>query len=201
MFFKDRDQAGRKLAEAIKTQLKGKDIKNSVVISLLRGGFPIGKRVSKTLKIPHLPLASVKISSPANPEYALGALCFDKIYTPPYADRAQVESALPEAEEKFQSYCQNFNLTPDDYEIAKGKIILLADDGIATGATAEAAALFLRQYQPKKIIIASPVAPVDYTPENIDDEIILHKDPDFYSVSQFYQDFPQISSEQILSQL
>ncbi len=201
MIFKDRKQAGEKLAKAIQNEFADQDLKNTVVISLLRGGFPIGKTISKRLKISHLLLASVKISSPTNPEYALGALCFDKIYTPPYADRAQVETALPEAEEKFQFYCQRFHLNPEDYIITKGKTILLADDGIATGATAEAAALFLRQYQPKDIIIAVPVAPADYQPENFDDEIILHKDPDFYSVSQFYKEFPQVSPQQILSQL
>ncbi len=198
MLFQDRFDAGNQLTDRLI------DYKNnSVVVSLLRGGAIVGVTIAKKLKTPHLLLAAVKISHPDQPELAIGALCFNKIYLDnqyvSFLDKKTVNQQIKNAKIKFSSYLKRFNLKKLDYKKLKNKTVILVDDGVATGATAEASLLFLKSQVPKKIILAAPVAPVDFDDPGFDQIIILRRDQYFSAVSQFYQNFPQIEDGEIFS--
>ncbi len=197
MFFKNREEAGRKLAEVLKRRFKIEKDK-FLILSLLRGGWVVGRAIEKQLKIPHLPLPVAKIPSPYNPEYGLGALCFDKVFI---HDRSfseeQIRNSLKVAREKFKKYLEKFNLKEEDYEVVKGRNVFIVDDGVATGSSAEAAALFAKDKGAIRVILAAPVAPEDFSPKNFDEAVILHKDPYFSAVSQFYEDFSPVEESKI----
>ncbi len=198
MRFRDRRDAGKKLAK--KVQKLFKNLPESFIVSLLRGGAIVGETISKELNVPHLLLPVAKIPSPLNPEYALGALCFDKIFLRDTSfERWEIKESIKQAKEKFLRYLKDFEIKEKDYDILKDKTAFIVDDGIATGSTVEAAALFLKTKGPKKIILLSPVAPADFSPQNFDNVLILHKDPYFSAVSQFYEKFEQVEKEKILN--
>jgi len=198
VIFKDRKEAGEKLAKVL---LK-KKLKSSVVISLLRGGIIVGQEVSKKLKIPHLPLAVAKIPAPSQSELAIGALCFDFTYLDPKLinslniDRETSKKQILIAKEKFRSYLKRFGLKKSNYRL-KNKVVILVDDGVATGSTVKAALLFVKSLKPHKIILATPIAPDDFENPGFDEVVIIHRDPSFSSVSQFYKEFPQIKDDEV----
>lgn len=196
VLFKDRSDAGKKLAELLRKKLKKVDS----VISLLRGGVMVGKEIANYFKIPHLPLPVAKISHPDNPELAIGALCFQKIYWE-NKDISGTRLQINIAEKKFNSYLKRFSLKKLLYHKIKNKIVVLVDDGIATGATVKAATLFLKSQKPKKLILASPVAPSDFFADQFDQIIILNRDPFLSAISQYYQNFPQVEDKEILQTL
>ncbi|MBI5123371.1 phosphoribosyltransferase [Candidatus Roizmanbacteria bacterium] len=198
MLFQDRLDAGNQLVDKL-TDYKN----NSVVVSLLRGGVIVGNVIAKKLKIPHLFLAVVKISHPDQPELAIGALCFNKIYLDnqyvSFFDKKTINQQIKNAKIKFSSYLKRFNLKKLDYKKLKNKTVILVDDGVATGATTKISLLFLKSQVPKKIILAVPVAPVDFDGPGFNLMIILHHDQPFTAVSQFYRNFPQVEDGEIFS--
>ena len=205
MIFKDRAEAGRKLLLRLFEDREILKNTNSVVIvSLLRGGIIIGDIIAKGLEAKHLPLPVTKIPSPHNPELALGAVCFDVIYLEKSVvaslglEKSEVASQIDIAREKFNSYVEKFRLKKSLYsKNLKNKIIILTDDGIATGSTVKVAILYLLSNHPKSIILTVPVAPTDFSSVGINKEIILHKKFAFGSVSQFYEDFPQVNNDEV----
>jgi predicted phosphoribosyltransferase len=198
MLFQDRLDAGNQLADRL-TDYKN----NSIVVSLLRGGVIIGDAIAKKLKIPHLFLAAVKISHPDQSELAIGALCFNKIYLDnqyvSFFDKKTINQQIKNAKIKFSSYLKRFNLKKTSFKTIKNKTVILVDDGIATGATVKAALMLLKSQVPKKIILAVPVAPVDFDYPGFDQIIILRRDQYFSAVSQFYESFPQVEDREIFS--
>ena len=205
MIFKDREEAGEKLSELLKKDRSFiRNKKNAVVVSLLRGGVVVGNIIAKKLKVKHLPLVVTKIPAPYNPELGIGALCFDVTYlenqtiSPLSLNHFSIQSQIKIAKNKFDLYCKKFFINKKVYSRQiKNKIIILVDDGIATGSSIKTALLFLKTKKPKKIFLAVPVAPTDFNIKGFDKVFILHRDPYFSSVSQFYQSFPQVEDEGI----
>jgi predicted phosphoribosyltransferase len=202
VIFKDRIDAGEKLATALE---KFPETKKAVVISLLRGGTILGAVISKELKIKHLPLVITKIPSPLNPELALGAYCFKTTYLAKIINSLGVDNKIIRkqvslAQKKFNDYLKRFNIKRADSEQMKNKTIIVVDDGIATGATVKAAILYLQKLNPKKIILAVPVAPIGFTLGSIkiDKIIILYQSPVFSAVSQFYESFPPVEDNEVV---
>jgi len=209
MIFKDRQDAGRKLLVRL---FEDRDIKknkrNVVVVSLLRGGIVVGDAIARGLQAKHLPLTVTKIPAPYNPELAIGALCFDVTYLEKQVvdsiniSRATIVEQIEVAREKFDSYLKRFGIKKSLYSRSlKNKIVVLTDDGIATGSTVKAAILFLKSKKPKSIYLAIPVAPTDFSTVGIDKELILHKNFAFGAVSQFYERFPQIEDKEVIRML
>jgi predicted phosphoribosyltransferase len=194
MLFKNRVDAGEKIAQALLEEIKKKD--QWVVVSLLRGGTILGQVIEKKLKIKHLPLVVIKITQPSNPEYALGALSFSyKLYNQEAVsiiDKKSLDEALNMAQEKFVAYCQKFQCYEKYFDRLKDKKVILVDDGAATGLSLYTAANFLRFKKVKKILLALPVASTDFNKKIFDDAIILHEDPFLTAVSNYYQDFSQL---------
>lgn len=201
ILFKDRVEAGKKLANLIIQSDFFKKIKQKediVVVSLLRGGVVVGKQIAEKLKNKNLLLPVAKISSPQNPELAIGALCFFEVYWErevldfqPFSQE-ETNKQLKKAKQKFFSYCQKFKIDEKDFDQLKNKVVILADDGIATGATTGAAFYFLKTKKPKAIVLASPVAPYDFKNPGFDKIFIYHQEKYFSAISQFYEDFSPV---------
>lgn len=205
MIFKDRQDAGEKLVKEIEKQVGGQlDKKNTVVVSLLRGGIIVGEAIAKKLSLENLPLIVTKISSYDNPELAIGAYCFGTVYLEDgiiqklgMADW-QINRQISLAQQKFRDYRLRFNIRKK--YLARnlvGKTVIVADDGVATGATVKVAEMFIAQQKPQRIILAVPVAPEDFDTFKYDQTIILQQTANFSAVSQFYEHFPQVSDEEV----
>jgi putative phosphoribosyl transferase len=202
MIFKDREEAGEKLSEKLlqdKTLLKNK--RNIIIVSLLRGGVVVGKIIAEKLKVEHIPLAVTKIPAPHNQELAIGAVCFDISYLQENViknlclEKEEIQKQIFYAQTKNRKYVKQFRLSERSAKKRlENKTAILVDDGIATGATMRAAFLFVKTKKAKEIILAVPVAPIDFDTKEFDETIILHKDPFFSSVSQFYGHFSQIET-------
>lgn len=217
MLFKDRIDAGKQLTNLLlKDEPLIKQKSKIIVVSLLRGGMVVGGKIAKQLGVENIPLVVTKISSPDNSELAIGALCQNKIYlnrgeVSPTKENKQINK-LPLKQNKFasgqaisnakfrnQEYRKKYRISNIKYQIIlKNKIILLVDDGVATGATIFAAYKFIKTCQPKKIILAVPVAPTDFDDSRFDKSFVIHKDSRLFSVSQFYAQFPQVEDEEIM---
>jgi len=194
MLFKNRGEAGERLAQVLKNKVRNK--KNWIVVSLLRGGVLVGEPIAKEFTLPHLFLPVVKIASPNNPEYALGAITFSQRLYNQEAIKELSQKLITEAtklaEEKFINYCQKYHCEENKFEQLKNKKVILVDDGAATGLSLYTAAAFLRRKKVKKILLALPVAPADFNKKVFDEAVILHEDPFLTAVSNYYQDFSPV---------
>lgn len=200
MMFKDRIDAGQKLAARLKAIKK----ENPVIVAIPRGGVVIGDVIAKTLGLSLDIVVSRKIGSPHNPEFAIGAVVQDNGFFPnsslintlnipqSYLDE-KITDQLKEIKQRLGKFRGR-----TDYDL-KGKTVILVDDGIATGATAFAALEWIKKQQPKRIIIAIPVGPKD-TIDNlrkIAQVVVLHDPVVFGAVGEFYDSFDQVEDYQV----
>lgn len=202
MMFPNRTSAGEMLA----TELKSFINKNVLVLALPRGGVPVAIPIAKMLKSPLDVIISRKIGAPFQPELALGALCEDgkPRWNHELLHQLNLQpSNLDEAIQKEQLKIKNYiHLFRQDKELPplKNQTILLVDDGIATGATLFAAIDFLKKQHTKKIIVAAPVSSADTyqaVKKLVDQIFCLNIAENFSAVGEWYEDFPQVSSEEV----
>ena len=199
--FQNRIDAAKKLAKNLEW------VKNNdpILLAIPRGGIIIGDIISSTLNIGLDIIVSKKIGAPHNSEFAIGAIMPDGSYvlneevtkmldiSQNYID-AEVASKMKEIEHRLIDFRGN-----KKYEL-KNRTVILVDDGVATGATMFAAAYWIRNHNPKKLIIAIPVAPketIDKLNQVADEVIVLHVPLVFNSVSEFYRRFEQISDKEV----
>lgn len=204
MIFKDRADAGEKLAILMKKFL-GQP--NTIVLGLPRGGVITANTVARKLKLPLDILVVRKIGSPLNKEFAIGAISQDgQIYLDSDTIHAygitttQIEKTKKieqsEADRRQHLYRQgrpNLNL--------KNKTVILVDDGVATGATMQAAIMSAKAHGAKRIIIAIPVIASDTLTifkDSVDDIYYLDASFFFGSVGSFYEHFDQTTDEEVI---
>ena len=204
MIFKDREDAANQLATLLQLRLKSTPPSKIVVASLLRGGVPVGAVVANHLKCGHIALPVAKVGAPNNKELALGALCFDITYLEKNTidqflgmKRSEIVSQIELARKKFYSYVENFQIDELKTKVLiAGQNVIIVDDGIATGATVKAAALFVSMHRPHSIIIASPVVLGGFQAPRIE-LLTLNIARSAHSISQFYRFFPQVGDEEV----
>ncbi len=207
MHFKDRHEAGIKLAEQLKKYKNNKDV---IVLAIPRGGVEVGYELAKSLNVELDIVVTKKIGLPGDEEFAIGSVGPNKkvmlnestreIYNVPedYINETTREIGK-EIERRYKAYRGKYEL-PN----LKNKVIILTDDGIATGFTTRVAINYIKSQKPKKIILAVPVAPADFKKEikkDIDEFICLHSTNLFFSISQFYDYFPQLEDEEVKNYL
>ncbi len=205
MLFKDRNDAGQKLALALE-QYAAEDV---IVFALPRGGVELGAVIARKLGAPLDLVLTKKIGHPMNPEYAICAvsetgepICnpAERSNVDPEWLQSELDRIRAELKRRRKTYLGEVKL-----HAVLGKTIILADDGIATGYTMMAAIAEMRQRGAKKIIVAIPVAPSDTAQvlKNLADELVcLEIDPYYLgSVGSYYQDFRQVEDSEVISLL
>ena len=207
MHFKDRREAGLKLAEQLKNYKNNKDV---IVLAIPRGGVEIGFEIAKSLNVKLDIIVTKKIGLPGDEEFAIGSIGPDKnvmlndevlkTYNVPqdYIKEKSKEIGK-EIERRYKIYKGKYKL-----EELKNKIVILTDDGIATGFTTKAAISYIKSRNPKKIVLAVPVAPLDFNnkiKKEVDEFICLHSTNLFFAISQFYDYFPQLTDDEVKNYL
>ncbi|MBI5077983.1 MAG: phosphoribosyl transferase [Candidatus Yonathbacteria bacterium] len=201
--FKNRTEAGKKLA-ALLVNYKGS---NAIVLALPRGGVVIGKEIARELNLPLDIIVTRKIGAPGNDEYAIGAIDIlgNGVFgtgEKELVDKKWLENKITaekkEAERRWVAY-----RTGRGSLDLKGKTVIIVDDGIATGLTMQAAALYAKQIGAEKIVVAIPVASSESV-RNIKNmaEVRVLETPLFFSaVGEWYEDFPQVSDQEVVAAL
>jgi putative phosphoribosyl transferase len=198
--FRDRLEAGERLAAALETYRGRKDV---VVLAVPRGGLPIGAVIAETLELPLDVMLVKKIGHPENPEVAVGAVALTgEVIGPMVREygvpesylREQIRLLRSELRRRYALYVPGAGPIP-----VFRKTVLLVDDGAATGMTLKVAAGALKNAGAARVVIAVPVAPpdaVDVLRARADEVVCLETPPDFHAVGQFYGDFSEIDDEQ-----
>lgn len=203
--FHDRTDAATQLAQKLDYY---RDC-HPLILAIPRGAVPMGKIIADTLSGDLDVVLVRKLRAPDNPEFAIGSIDESGwTYLADYAGRFVHDSKYIEAEKAIQLKTmqeRRKQYTPIRPPFdPQNRIVIVIDDGLATGSTMIAALHALKAKHPKKLICAVPVAPPD-TLKKIEpyaDEIICLDSPqDFYAVGQFYRDFPQVSDGEVIDSL
>lgn len=208
MPFSDRKEAGRQLAQAL-ARYKGEP---AVVLALPRGGVPVAAEVAAALTAPLDLILVRKIGVPFQPELAMGAVVDgDK---PLVVRNEEVIRLTGVGESEFKTVCDNElaeierrrerYLGGRERVEVEGKVAIVVDDGVATGATTRAALRATRARKPKKLILAVPVAPTETLPamrEEADDVVCLEDHELFGAIGYYYSDFRQTSDQEVIDML
>jgi predicted phosphoribosyltransferase len=195
--FMDRIDAGMQLAQRL-GKYKGED---GVVLAVPRGGVPVGYMVAKTLGFPLDVLLCKKIGHPRNPEYAIGAVSLkDRIVNlPAGVANEYIESEMARLREKMTANERLFRKGRPPAPLS-GRTLIVVDDGIATGSTLQCVLPMLRREQPKRIVVAVPVAPasaIRSLKAHADEVVALLVPDDFFAVGSYYDDFSQVEDEEV----
>jgi putative phosphoribosyl transferase len=201
--FQDRTDAGRLLAKKLGHYASRKDI---IVLGMPRGGVPVAFEVAKSLRVPWDVFIVRKLGVPGHEELAMGAIASGGIRV---LNETVIRSTRV-SEEIINSVTERERIELERRELAyrghrpvplvRDKIVILVDDGVATGSTMLAAAAALRHQQPARIVVAAPAAPIEFcaNPQRAVDEVVVVVRPDpFYSVGHSYEIFGQTSDEEV----
>jgi len=201
--FRDRTDAGRLLVGPLGVYANRKDV---LVLALPRGGVPVAYEVARRLNLPLDVFVVRKLGVPGYEELALGAIASGGVRVL----NQDVIRALPGAEQIVESVTANELVEMERRERAyrgnrlpidvRGLIVILIDDGLATGATMHAAVSALREQEPAKIVVAVPVCAPETCRQiqNVADEVMWLYAPEwFHGVGQFYDDFSQTSDDEV----
>lgn len=207
MSFRDRSEAGRQLATAL-AHLRG--LPGLVVLAIPRGGVPVAAELAEALQAPLDLWIAHKLGAPGNAELAIGSVAEngDLLVDEAMVQRLRIppaylvdESRRQRTELARRSALYRAVQPPLDLN---GKTVVLVDDGIATGATADAALQALRRRGVIRCILAAPIAPpeaLERFSHEADELAILQTPKGFHSVGQFYDRFDQVSDAQVISAL
>ncbi len=203
MLYRDRADAGRRLAEKLRHYADRTDV---LVLALPRGGVPVGYEVARALKVPLDVFLVRKLGFPGQEELAMGAIASggSRVLNTSLLQRLHVSQEMVDAvadreqrelERREQAY--RGSAPPP---VVRGRTVILVDDGLATGASMQAAAAALRGREPARVVVAVPVGAPSTCDEfgGYADEVVCGEMPEpFLAVGQWYDDFSQTSDEEV----
>ena len=205
MSFRNRIEAAHRLAERLHAY-KGK---NPLVLAIPRGAVPMARLLADVLGGELDVVLVRKLGAPMNPELAVGSVDESGwAYVADYAASAGADAAYIEAEKQRQ--LEVLRQRRAQYTAARssidpaGRIVIVVDDGLATGATMISALHALRARKPARLIAAVPVSPPDTLRkvEKLADETVCLEAPEYFmAVGQFYAEFPQVEDEEVIALL
>ena len=203
MFFRDRAEAGHKLAQDLRSY---KDKPDVLILGLPRGGVPVAYEVARDLNAPLDVFIVRKLGVPGHEELAMGAIATGgiRILNESVIQQLGIPLAVVDAvtAREQQELQRRERLYRGDRPppAIKDRTVIVVDDGLATGSTMKAAVAALREQQPARLIVAVPTAPVETCVELRDraDEIICPMTPQpFYAVGGSYVDFSQTTDDEV----
>lgn len=201
--FTDRHDAGRQLAQRLTAYANRPDV---LVLGLPRGGVPVAYEVALALNAPLDVFLVRKLGVPGHEELAMGAIASggvrvlnDEVIEAWRIPESVIDAVAAEEQRELKRRERLYRGTRPAPEVRR-KIVILVDDGLATGSTMRAAALALRSQQPAKIIAAVPVAAastLDSLKDVVDETVSVLAPPDFYAVGLWYEDFSPTADDEV----
>ena len=197
MHFRDRYDAALQLIPHLEKYRN----ERGIVLAVPRGGVPIAYYIAKQFHFPLELLLSKKIGHPQNPELAIGAVSpEDHLIDPRYDVPGEyIEQEIIRIRENLGERYKKFAGDRKPLDI-QGRTVIIVDDGVATGLTLMASIQLIKKKGPKKIIAAIPVAPPGTAQRlagMVDELVCLYAPEEFYGVGQFYDDFSEVSDEEV----
>lgn len=205
MYFKNRSDAGKQLAQQLQNYRFHHDV---VVVALARGGVVPGFEISQSLDVPLDIIAPRKIGAPGNSELAVGAVTqsgepvFDKQIMRSLGLTVDDVWKTVEQEQKEASRRREVYRADQEPLQFANKVVIIVDDGIATGATMRAAVTTVRYNNPEKIIIAVPICPPRVKAEleeEVNAVVALVTPEHFGGIGAFYKDFEQVDDVTVIA--
>lgn len=207
MRFKNREEAGRRLVDRL---MRYQEDPAALIVALPRGGVAVGYQLSLGLHLPLDVFITRKLGAPDNPEYALGAvgetgrvyLNHDAMAT--YGLSQSDVEALVQAQQREIARRRDLYRQDRHLPTLTDRIVILVDDGIATGSTFFISAQSIKQLKPRRLVGAIPVGPMDTIREactQVDELIVLATPDPFWSVGNHYIDFTQVSDHDVVEYL
>ena len=203
--FKNRVEAAKLLLKKLTRFANHKEV---VILTIPRGGVPIGKILSDSLNVPLDLVLSKKIGHPFHKEFAIGAVTFSDIILRPesaevpkvYIDKEtkRIRELLDQRQKLYYGKRKPIDLT--------NKIVIITDDGVATGNTLISCIKLIKKQNPKEIIVALPVSPPGTLKtikklREVNEVICLLIPDNFFAVGQFYEDFSPVSDNEVINLL
>jgi predicted phosphoribosyltransferase len=200
--FKDRFDAAEQLLPLL-AEYKSKP--DTIVIAIPRGGLELGNVLAKGLNLPLDVIFSKKIGLPINPEFAIGAVSDKQVFVNDrFKDVPELQEYIAQQVKEIRTIIKERNamyrknMPPLDLA---NKTVIVVDDGVATGNTLLTTIALLREYKPKKIVVALPVCPPDTfarIKQHADQVVCVIIPAVFYSVGQFYINFNQVDDQEAI---
>jgi predicted phosphoribosyltransferase len=206
MTFQDRMDAGRRLGEELRARGIAPDPAQGLVLGIPRGGVVTAAEVADVLGLPLDVALARKVGAPANPELAVGAVGPDGRATIDEgvarrvgADDHWLAEAVDQARAEVAARLLEFRGGRPPLEV-EGRVVVVVDDGVATGSTAAAVGHWLADASVARSVLAVPVAPPSTAARlgDVYDEVVTLATPEaFFAVGEFYRDFSQVSDDQV----
>lgn len=199
--FHDRIEAGLLLVK----KLRKYKSENCVILGVPRGGIPVAYIVATELDLPLDIILTRKIGHPMNKEYAIGAASLNNYFIEEegYVSTEYIKEEVQSVQKRLNEMKLKFKGKQADVKL-EGKVVIIVDDGIATGNTLLAAIRLLRESNPAKIIVAVPVASnsaVEKISKEADEVITIIVPYEFHGVGQFYESFETVSDDEVTEYL
>jgi len=201
MIFNDRRDAGKKLAEKL---VKFKE-ERPVILAIPRGGVVIGREIANALNAPLSIIVPRKLGAPYNPELAIGAVTRDgsttlneELIVSMNVSQSYIEKEKKRQMDEIERRIEKYKTM--EIEL-RDRVVILVDDGIATGATMLAAIKSVEKKYPKKIVLAVPVGPPDTIKEmgrGVDEVVCLYTPAFFMAIGSFYRNFEQTTDDEVI---
>ncbi|HSV11319.1 MAG TPA: phosphoribosyltransferase family protein [Hanamia sp.] len=201
MYFNNRVDAAMQLSKKLE-KYKGQ---NGIVLAIPRGGVPIGYYLARFLGFKLDLLMTKKLGHPLNGEFAIGAVGLEDsiIEETENVPPEYIKEKTAEIHEQLKKRYKDFMGEKAPLDL-KGKVVIVVDDGIATGRTILATIKMLRSKHPQKLVVAVPVASTEAAErisKEVDDFVCLYTPVPFFGVGRFYKDFSQTTDEEVINLL